>query len=211
MRATVALARKHGVAIGAHPGFADRANFGRKELNLPATEIAASILNQIRILQQVAIENGATVQHVKLHGALYNLAARDAVMAKAVVNAIGMTGKNPVLFVLAGSELERVARANQDFAVVSEVFADRTYQPDGSLTPRSQPDALIHDEDAAVAQVLRMITAGVVRATDGTDVPIVADTVCLHGDGPHAVAFARRLRAELGAAGVEVKRFAAEP
>ncbi|MDP3070052.1 MAG: 5-oxoprolinase subunit PxpA [Opitutaceae bacterium] len=205
MRATIALAQKHGVAIGAHPGFADKVNFGRKELNLPAAEMAAAVVEQIQALQQIAAEASARVRHVKLHGALYNLAARDARLAQAIVDAIRVTEKNLILYVLAGSELERVARAKGHGMVVAEVFSDRTYQADGSLTPRAWPDALIHDEAQAVAQVLRMVREGVVRATDGTEVPIRADTVCVHGDGPQAVAVARRLRASLEEAGVVLR------
>ncbi|MSU23387.1 MAG: LamB/YcsF family protein [Opitutus sp.] len=205
IRATIALAQQHGVAIGAHPGFADRENFGRRELALSPAEVSELVLTQVQTMQEAVAGFGAGLNHVKLHGALYNMAARDEALANAVAEAIRVTNKNPMLFVLAGSKLAQVARANANFLVVSEVFADRTYQRDGSLTPRSRPDALITDENAAVAQVLRMVRDGEVRATDGTLVPIVADTVCLHGDGAHAVAFARRLRAELGAAGIEVK------
>jgi UPF0271 protein len=151
---------------------------------------------------------GAALRHVKLHGALYNLAAREAAWADAIVQAIGTSGLEPVLYVPWGSALVRAALSN-GLRIAHEVFADRTYQPDGSLTPRSRSDALIEDADVAVAQVLRMVRAGVVRATVGTDEPIVADTVCLHGDGPHAVVFARRLRKELAAAGVAMKAFGA--
>jgi len=203
MRATVALARRHGVAVGAHPGFADRENFGRRELALSPADVRALVVEQIEALRVLG-----PVRHVKPHGALYNLAARDAALADAVADAVRAVDPALILFGLAGSELLRAGRA-RGLGVASEVFADRAYQCDGSLTPRSQPDALIQDEDAAVAQVLRMMGEGVVRATDGTKVPIVADTVCLHGDGPHAVAFARRLRSELAAAGVEVRRFGA--
>ncbi len=207
MRATVALAQQHGVAIGAHPGFADRENFGRREIAMSPTDAAAMVFLQIQALQEIAIGQGAVVRHVKLHGALYNLAARDEKLAEAIVGAIWCTEWEPVFFVPAGSGLERAARARArgKFHVVNEVFADRTYQRDGSLTPRSQPDAMITNEDAAVAQVLRMLREGVVRATNGTDVPIQADTVCLHGDGPHAVAFARRLNCELRAAGFTLR------
>ncbi len=202
MRATVALAVKHGVAAGAHPGFADRENFGRRELPATPAEVQALVRNQTEALRALG-----PVRHVKAHGALYNLAARDAALADAIVDAVRAVDPALVLFALAGSELVR-AGGERGLRVASEVFADRTYQRDGSLTPRSQPDALIRDEGVAVAQVLRMIGDGVVRATDGTEVPIVADTVCLHGDGPHAVAFARRLNAELRAAGIELKAFA---
>jgi UPF0271 protein len=209
MRATIALAQRCGVAIGAHPGFADRENFGRRELPLTPAEIGELVLQQVQRLQELVIPFGAWMTHIKLHGALYNLVSRDEALAKVVVDAIRTTDKTPTLYVLAGSTLARVARENGGVRVVSEVFADRTYQRDGSLTPRARLDALIHDEHAAVAQVLRMVREGVVRATDGTDVPIVADTVCLHGDGPNPVGFARRLRAELAAADVEVKPISA--
>lgn len=207
MRATVELAKKHGVAIGAHPGFADRENFGRRELPVAPLEVGELVLRQIQTLQGIALKAGTAVRHVKLHGALYTMASRDRALAEAVVGAVRGTGKNPGLLVLAGSELEKAARANGDIIVFSEVFADRTYQGDGSLTPRSQSNALITDENIAVEQTLRMVREGRVRATDGTDVAIRADTVCLHGDGPHPVAFARRLREELAAAGIEVRSF----
>ena len=205
MRATVALARQHGVAIGAHPGFADRENFGRRELALTPEQSAELVLGQIQKLQDIAGQLGAVVHHVKLHGALYNLASRDRRLALAIVEAVWTAEKKPVLYALAGSELERVARAHGDFIVVSEVFADRTYQADGSLTPRGQPNAVISDEEAAVAQVLRLVREGKVRATDGSDVSVKADTVCLHGDGPHAVALARRVSAALKSAGIELR------
>lgn len=209
MEATIELAKMHGVAIGAHPGFADRGNFGRRELTLSPSEAGTLVRNQIQILQNLAGKAGTSVRHVKLHGALYNMASRDRALAEAIVGAVRTTDKNPVLFVLAGSELERAARVHGDITVVSEVFADRTYQADGSLTPRTRPDALITDENAAVAQVMRMVREGKVRATDGTDVAIRADTVCLHGDGAHPVEFARRLRAGLTAAGIGCKALGA--
>ncbi len=201
MRATVALAQKYGVAVGAHPGFADREHFGRRELALPAVEVRALVRTQL-----VALRALGPVRHVKPHGALYNLAARDAALAGAIAAAVVDVDAQLILFGLAGSELLRAGRA-KGLRVASEVFADRTYQPDGSLTPRSQPDALISDEAIAVAQVLRMVREGVVRATDGTEVPIRTDTVCLHGDGPDPVAFARRLKKELQNAGLEIKAF----
>lgn len=205
MRATVALARQHGVAIGAHPGFADRANFGRREIALAPSEVGELVLNQVQKIQELVIPFGVWMTHIKLHGALYNMVSRNEVLAKAALDAIWCTDELPTVFTLAGSKLEKMARAHGDFHVVSEVFADRTYQRDGSLTPRVRPDAMITNEDAAVAQVLRMLRDGVVRATDGTDVPIQADTVCVHGDGPQAVAFARRLNRELRAAGFRLE------
>jgi UPF0271 protein len=201
MRATVALAQKHGVAIGAHPGFDDPEHFGRRELVLSASEVCALVRTQVAALRALA-----PVRHVKPHGALYNLAARDAVFAEAIAAAIAEVDSQLILFGLAGSELLRAGQA-RGLHVASEVFADRTYQRDGSLTPRSRPDALIHDEAGAVRQVLRMVREGVVEATDGTKVAIRADTICLHGDGPDPVAFARRLKTELSSAGVEIKVF----
>jgi UPF0271 protein len=208
MRATVALAQKLGVAIGAHPGFADREHFGRRELAIAPSEAAALVVHQIQALREIAVELGAALRHVKLHGALYNLAAREAAWADAIAQAIGTIGFEPVLYVPWGSALARAA-LSYGLRIAHEVFADRTYQPDGTLTPRSRSDALIEDADVAVAQVLRMVRAGVVRATDGTDVPILADTLCLHGDGRQAAGFARRLRQELAAAGVVVTAFGA--
>ncbi len=201
MRAIVALAQQHGVAIGAHPGFADRANFGRTELPLGVGEIHDLVFTQVRKLKALG-----PVRHVKPHGALYNMAAREIAVARAVVDAIYEVDPELILFGLANSQLVAVADAC-GLPVANEVFADRTYQADGSLTPRSRPDALITDEAAAVAQALRMVREGKVRATDGTDVLIRADTICLHGDGPHPVAFARRLREAFLAAGIELKSF----
>jgi UPF0271 protein len=202
MRKTVELAMRHGVAIGAHPGLADRENFGRKEILLTPDDAALLVLEQVQRLQAIAYDAGAVVRHVKLHGALYNQVSRDWALSEAVVRVLWTKDKHPILYVLAGSELERVARKKSGARVVPEVFADRSYQSDGSLTPRSRPDAMITDEKIAVAQVLRMVRDGTVRATNGTVIPISAGTVCLHGDGPHAVTFARCLRQELAAIGV---------
>ena len=207
MRVAVALARQHGVAVGAHPGFADREHFGRREQAITPREAGVLVVAQTQALQEIAVSLGTEVRHVKLHGALYNLASRDHDVGKAIVEALWGMERKPILFALAGSELERIARENGDIRVVAEVFADRTYQRDGSLTPRSRADALIDDEAIAVAQVLRMVREGVVQATDGTDVAVRADTVCLHGDGAHAVGFAQRLNAELAAAGIERRAF----
>jgi UPF0271 protein len=199
MRATVALARQHGVAIGAHPGFADREHFGRRELPLGPDAVYELVRSQVKQLRALG-----PVRHVKPHGALYNLAAHDSTIARAVVDSIYELDPTLILFGLAGSQVIAVAEAC-GLPVVSEVFADRTYQPDGSLTPRSQPNALITDEAIAVAQALRMVREGKVRAVDGTDVLIRADTICVHGDGPHAVTFARRLKDEFVRAGVELR------
>ncbi len=188
MRATVELAQRHGVMIGAHPGFEDRQDFGRREWALEASEVRALVEWQVRALQRIA-----TLVHVKPHGALYNLAARDALVAKAVAGAVWAVDTRLVLFALRGSELARAGR-KRGLRVAEEVFADRTYRGDGSLTPRGEAGALITDEAESVAQALRLVRAG-------------ADTICLHGDGAHAVALARRLHADLTQAGIEIRAF----
>jgi UPF0271 protein len=207
MRKTIELALRHGVAIGAHPGFEDPASFGRKELSLTAAEVRALVLRQIRALGRIASSCGACVVHVKPHGALYNLAARDEALAAAVAEAVRELDPRLIVVGLSGSKLLVAGRAC-GLRVASEVFADRTYQPDGSLTPRSLPDAMIMDPAVAVSRVLRMVGEGAVIATDGTQVPIAADTICVHGDGPHAVEFARGLRHELTAAGIALHALA---
>ena len=201
MRATVAMAEAHGVAVGAHPGFLDRENFGRRQQELTPCALFELVSSQIEALR----ECGA-VRHVKPHGALYNQAARDPGMARIVAEAVYAIDPKLILFGLAGSELVR-AGLERGLRVASEVFADRSYQADGSLTPRVRADALINDEAAAVVQVLQMVREGVVRSTDGSSVPIQADTVCLHGDGPKAVAMARRLNEALRESGIQIRRF----
>ncbi|MEO7414188.1 MAG: 5-oxoprolinase subunit PxpA, partial [Opitutaceae bacterium] len=199
MRATIALAQKHAVGIGAHPGFADREHFGRRELALSPAEIRELVTGQITRLAELA-----TLRHVKPHGALYNLAARDATVAEAVVMAVRSINPALVLYAPPLSELARIGR-EKGLRVALEGFADRTYQSDGKLTPRTQRNALITDEALAVAQVLQIVGRGSVCATDGTEISIAADTICLHGDGAHAVAFATHLNRDLRAAGVELR------
>lgn len=208
MQTTVELAEEHGVSLGAHPGLNDRENFGRRELPVTPDEVHLLVLTQTQALQRIARDRGARARHVKPHGALYNMAARDRQLADAVARAVYEADPRLVLFGPPGSEL-LVAGQSCGLEVAAEVFADRTYQADGTLTPRSRPDALITDESTAVAQALRMVREGRVRATDGTDVTVQADTICLHGDGSHAVAFARRLNEALKAAGVEPRAFGA--
>ena len=200
MRATVDLAQAHGVAVGAHPGFEDRAHFGRRELPLSPAAITALVQRQVEALAALA-----SLSHVKPHGALYNLAARDRTVADAIAAAVAAVDARLALVGLAGSQLLAAARA-WNLRPVSEAFADRRYLADGTLQRRTQGDALLTDADAAVAQVLRIVREGVVESVDGQTVRIAADTICLHGDGPQAVNFARRLRAELADAGVEVAR-----
>lgn len=204
MRATVRLAIQHGVGVGAHPGFADRPHGGRREIPTTPAAVRALVLTQVRLLQTIAEACGTRVSHVKPHGALYNQAARDPALAEAVARATYEAGPQLGLFGLAGSASIAAGRAC-GLRVAQEVFADRTYQADGSLTPREHPDAFIRDEDAAVRHVLQMVRTGTVRSLDGRVVPLVADTVCLHGDGPQALAFARRLREALATAQITVR------
>ena len=202
---TVELAVKQRVMIGAHPGYFDLDNFGRIERTVTPQEAGRLVLMQIEQLFEVA---GPKLRHVKLHGALYNQVSRDAHLAEGVVSDLARMWPDLILYALAGSHLARAASA-RGLRVAEEAFADRTYRADGSLTPRSEPGALITDEAAAIAQVLSMVQRGVVRATDGTEVPVTAETICVHGDRPGAVAFAQRLRKELTAAGVAVRAFVA--
>ncbi len=198
MQVTVALAQRHGVAIGAHPGFADREHFGRRELRLPPAEITRLVRGQVEALRALA-----PLRHVKPHGALYNLAARDAAIARAIAGAVRDTDASVTLVGLAGSALCAAGR-DVGLRVAGEAFADRAYAPDGTLAPRGTPGALLGLE-AAVAQVLRLLETGTVRATDGSTATVQAETICLHGDSPQAVGLAQALRAALTAAGVELR------
>jgi UPF0271 protein len=204
MRATVDLALRHGVAIGAHPGYVDRQNFGRVELALSPDEVRGLVLSQTQRLLAVAGSRGARLRHVKPHGALYNLAARDAGVARAVAEAVYEADPRLVLVGLAGSCLI-AAGSICGLSTLQEAFVDRTYQPDGSLTPRTQPAALILDPAMAASQALRLAREGRVTAVDGSEVAIRADTLCLHGDGPHAIEFARAIRSALEAAQVAIR------
>ena len=200
---TVDLAVAHGVAIGAHPGFADKANFGRLEVRLPLQGYYELVMAQLQALDAVVRAAGTRLHHVKPHGALYNMAARDPELAHCIAHAVLDFDAELILYGLSGSASVAQARA-LGLACASEVFADRTYQSDGSLTPRSRPDALIQDTGKCLEQVLGMVAQGIVIATDGSRVPLRADTICLHGDGAHAVAFARELRRFLSEKHIEV-------
>jgi UPF0271 protein len=207
MRRALELARRYGAAIGAHPGFADREHFGRRELAVSPAEAAALVLGQALVLESAAAGLGARVGHVKLHGALYNMAARDPALAAAVVEALATRNRASAhpwaLVALAGSVMATLGRS-AGLRVLGEAFADRGYAPDGALVPRPGRGALLAEEDA-VAQALRIAREGSVLSVDGTVVPVEAETICLHGDGPHAVPLARRLRAGLEAAGIAVR------
>ncbi len=191
-RTTIHLAKKHGVNIGAHPSFFDRENFGRTEIKTSPEEVYQLITEQLFLFQKIVDAAGAVMHHVKPHGALYNMAARDAALAKAVAQAVKDFDANFILFALSGSVSVAEAKV-LGVKTQSEVFADRTYQDNGSLTPRSQANALIEDEEKALAQVVQMVQKGTVTTISGKEVPLVAETVCIHGDSKHAVELANRL------------------
>ncbi|MBO1114866.1 LamB/YcsF family protein [Bordetella petrii] len=204
MRKTVAAAVAKQVAVGAHPGLPDLVGFGRRIMQITPQEAYDMVVVQVGALAAVAATQGARLHHVKAHGALYNMAAKDAALAQAICRAVRDVDAGLVLYGLAGSQLVKAAQ-DLGLRAAHEVFADRSYQDDGSLTPRSQPGAMIEDVETSVAQVLRMVREGVVRSVSGRDVPVQADTLCVHGDQPNAVAFARALGDALRAAGIEVR------
>jgi UPF0271 protein len=203
MRASIEAARKRGVAIGAHPSLFDRENFGRKELAVTADEIFDAVSYQLGVFQAIADAAGMRANHVKPHGALYNMAARDRKVAEPVARAIQTSDSSLILFAPTDSELTRAAESAH-LRVAQEVFADRNYLADGSLVPRTRPDALLHDPDAAAARVLQMLGEGKVRSVDGADVDVGVETICVHGDTPGAVEFARALRTRLEREGVTI-------
>jgi len=206
MRDTVRLVLKHHVAIGAHPGFPDLQGFGRRNLQMSPEEVYAMTLYQIGALQAIVQAEGGTLHHVKPHGALYNMAAKDRKLADAIARATLHAGGKLVLYGLSGSALVEAGQA-AGLRTASEVFADRTYQDDGSLTPRSQADALVQTIDQAVAQALQMVQQQRVVSTSGKAVGLVSETLCLHGDGAHALEFAQAIHAAFKANAVEMRVF----
>jgi 5-oxoprolinase (ATP-hydrolysing) subunit A len=203
MRATVAEAKTLGVAVGAHPGLPDLVGFGRRAMQVTPQEVYDLIIYQVGALLGFARAAGVELQHVKAHGALYNMAAAQPPLADAIARAVRDVDPRLVLFGLAGSHLLAAAE-RAGLSSASEAFADRNYLHDGALVPRQRPDALVRDTDEAVRRVVRMVREGVVADVDGEDIEIRADTVCIHGDGPHAADLAKNLNAGLRAAGVEV-------
>jgi UPF0271 protein len=204
MRHTVDLCMKHGVRIGAHPSFDDREHFGRREMTCSPTEIHGLVLRQIGTLAEIAAVQGARLTHVKPHGALYNMAARDRRLADAIADSVREADPSLTLVGLSGSALP-VAGAAIGLRVLHEVFAERRYEADGTLTPRARTDAVIHGLDESLAQVRGFVGDGVVVARTGERVALRADTLCLHGDRADAAEFARAVRAMLDAEGVRVE------
>lgn len=204
MRATLALARRHGVAVGAHPGYPDRENFGRLEMAASAPEVREWVRTQVQALQVEAAALGVRLRHVKPHGALYHRAARDPAIARVLAAAVFECDPNLVLVGLAGSGLLAAGR-EAGLAVAGEAFVDRAYQEDGSLVARSDPRALLANEDDAVAQALELALHGTVTSVEGTKVSVRAETLCVHGDGPQAVAIAWAVHQALVGRGVAVR------
>jgi UPF0271 protein len=204
MQRTVALALKKGVAIGAHPGLPDLQGFGRREMKITPNEAYQLTLYQIGALSAFVKAAGGKLHHVKAHGALYNMAAKDSTLAKAIVQAVYDFDRGLILYALAGSKM--IAEAEKaGIVTASEVFADRSYQDDGLLTPRSANNALITNEDAAVNQVLGFALKQEVNSANGNRIAVRAETVCLHGDGEHAVAFAKLIAGKLKKEGILIK------
>ena len=204
MRETVARCMEHQVSIGAHPGLPDLVGFGRREMAISPTEVYDLTIYQIGALHAVATSQGGTIRHVKPHGALYNMAAKNPALAEAIAKAVYDVSPNLILFGLAGSELI-TAGQKYGLPIANEVFADRTYTNDGILTPRSNNNAVITSDEAALAQVLQMVKTQTVNATSGETVSLQADTICLHGDGEKAVVFAKMISETLTAEGIDIK------
>jgi len=204
MRRTVRMALEKGVAIGAHPGLPDLVGFGRRLMKITPQEASDMVTYQVGALAAFVQAEGGTMRHVKPHGALYNMAGKDQGLAIAIAEAVRRTNPELILFGQSGSQLIEAGRS-VGLRMASEVFADRTYESDGSLTPRDLPGAVITDDDQSIRQVMFMLQTGKVASRQGHDVPVEADTICLHGDSPHAVEFAKRIRQALEREGISVR------
>jgi UPF0271 protein len=204
MQTTVNAAIKKGVAVGAHPGLPDLQGFGRREMQISAKEAYQMVLYQVGALYAFVKAGGGKLNHVKAHGALYNMAARDPLLARAIVDAVHDFDPGLILFALANSEMV-IAAKKSGLAYASEVFADRSYQDDGSLTPRTQANALIVDEQQSLKQALMMVNKQQVISANQKVINLKADTLCLHGDGAHAVEFAKTIHENLVNEGIAIK------
>ena len=206
MRHTIAIAKKNGVAIGAHPGFPDLIGFGRRNLDASLTEIRDYVTYQIGALQAFAAAAGMTVQHVKPHGALYNMAVRDPAIWDTVAEAIASVNARLILYVLAGMDRENLKGigAKHGLRIAFEFFGDRAYNPDGSLVSRKKPGAVIHDGDIVAEKIVKMVKEDRVVCIDGTEIDMTADTICVHGDNPAALSLVQKIRTTLQASGVDI-------
>ena len=190
MQQTIELAMQYHVAIGAHPSFPDKANFGRADMQLSSDRVYEIVKEQIETLAEIAAKNNCILHHVKPHGALYNMAAKGEGLSAAICKAVATTNKSLLIYALSGSKLIDVA-TSMNLRTCNEVFADRSYQADGSLTPRSQSNALLQNKEAVEQQVLQMLEHGTVTSVDGRTIVLKADTICIHGDAEHAAEFAK--------------------
>ena len=207
MRRTIGMARDHGVAAGAHPGLPDLLGFGRRTMDVSLQEIKDYTTYQIGAMQAFAAAEGIRLQHVKPHGALYNMAVRDPRIWETVAAAMADVDPSLILFVLAGAnrkELEAVGE-RCGIRVAFEFFADRAYNPDGSLVARSLEGAVIHDHDLAAERVMKMATSGTVACIDGSEIELAAETICVHGDNPAALSLVKKIRETLIGAGVKIQ------
>ena len=204
IRQTIELAKKNNVSVGAHPSFFDRENFGRTEMHLAAEKIYDLIILQLRIIKKIAKHQQVQLHHVKPHGALYNMSAKDPTIANAIAHAVKDFDEDLILFGLSGSHSIKEAGL-LNLKTASEVFADRTYQDDGSLTPRSQTNALIEDPAKSVIQALQMIKEKTVTSVNGNKISIIADTICIHGDGKNAIEFAKAIYHNLKQNNIDIK------
>jgi 5-oxoprolinase (ATP-hydrolysing) subunit A len=203
MHAAVLAAKTHAVAVGAHPSLFDRENFGRKELKVSTEEVFDAVAYQLGVFQAITTAVGVRANHVKPHGALYNMAVRDEKLAEAIARAIKSVDSKLILFAPDNTDLARAGEVH-GLQIAREVFADRNYLSDGWLVPRSRADALLNNPAEAARRVLRMLQEGKVRSVDGVDVDVRGETICVHGDTPGAVEFACELRSELEAHGVKI-------
>ena len=203
MSGTAALAAKHGVSIGAHPGYPDLQGFGRRRMDIPLPELEAMLIYQIGALEACARVHAMRVTHVKPHGALSNMACADRKIADVVARAVKHLDASLILLAPAASQLVFAAEEH-GLPVVEEIFADRAYLDDGNLVPRSQPGAMIHGAEASLAHVMRMIEAQALISINGRRIPVKPQSICVHGDGPEAVATARAIRDGLQAAGFDM-------
>ncbi len=204
MRRTIALAARHGVAVGAHVGFPDLVGFGRREMQVAPGELENDVLYQMGALAALCRAEGASLRHVKPHGALYNMVQRDLALAEAVARAVAAFDRRLLLFAQPDSAMEQAAR-QAGLSVAREVFADRAYTPEGRLASRKLPGAVIHDPDQVAGRALAMVREGRVTAIDGSEVRVTAETICVHGDTPGAVELIRRIRGRLEEAGVQIR------
>ena len=209
LRATIRLAKAHGVAVGAHPGYPDLVGFGRRAMAVSPKEAEDFVLYQIAAVAGIAQAEGVRLQHVKAHGELFNVAAKDAELAMAIARAVAAFDQSLIFFGTPRSELLKAGKA-MGLRTASEVFADRAYEPDGSLMSRRKPGAVIHDVETVAARAVRMVQDRSVVASDGSAVPLEADTICVHGDTPGSDELAARIRAGLQQAGILVKAIGAD-